>query len=131
MLFFFLIIRRLPTSTRTDTLFPYTTLFRSIDIGRVEKGDAALERRLDEGPAGVFIQHPVAPGRRAIGHAAEAEARHFHAGGTETDLNHGGLPSGGARARAGTETQDGPSLGPARTPASRPTPRETVKLKTD
>src|SRR3546814_20057953 len=91
MLFFFLIIRRLPTSTRTDTLFPYTTLFRSIDIGRVEKGDAALERRLDEGPAGVFIEHPVAPGRRAIGHAAEAEARHFHAGGTETDLIHGGL----------------------------------------
>src|SRR3546814_3264224 len=28
-LFFFLIIRRPPRSTRTDTLFPYTTLFRS------------------------------------------------------------------------------------------------------
>src|SRR3546814_11823637 len=28
--FFFLIIRRPPRSTRTDTLFPYTTLFRSI-----------------------------------------------------------------------------------------------------
>src|SRR3546814_14713129 len=28
--FFFLMIRRPPTSTRTDTLFPYTTLFRSI-----------------------------------------------------------------------------------------------------
>src|SRR3546814_4546122 len=27
-------IRRPPTSTRTDTLFPYTTLFRSIDIHR-------------------------------------------------------------------------------------------------
>src|SRR3546814_20927250 len=27
--FFFLIIRRPPRSTRTDTLFPYTTLFRS------------------------------------------------------------------------------------------------------
>src|SRR3546814_10457764 len=26
---FFLMIRRPPTSTRTDTLFPYTTLFRS------------------------------------------------------------------------------------------------------
>src|SRR3546814_16253031 len=26
---FFLFIRRPPTSTRTDTLFPYTTLFRS------------------------------------------------------------------------------------------------------
>src|SRR3546814_19266885 len=29
LLFFFLIIRRPPSSTRTDTLFPYTTLFRS------------------------------------------------------------------------------------------------------
>src|SRR3546814_8121562 len=29
MLFFFLRIRRPPRSTRTDTLFPYTTLFRS------------------------------------------------------------------------------------------------------
>src|SRR3546814_16445089 len=31
MCFFFLIIRRPPRSTRTDTLFPYTTLFRSLD----------------------------------------------------------------------------------------------------
>src|SRR3546814_5508527 len=30
MLFFFLMIRRPPRSTRTDTLFPYTTLFRSV-----------------------------------------------------------------------------------------------------
>src|SRR3546814_5171921 len=30
MLFFCLMIRRPPRSTRTDTLFPYTTLFRSI-----------------------------------------------------------------------------------------------------
>src|SRR3546814_16343660 len=29
LLVFFLIIRRPPRSTRTDTLFPYTTLFRS------------------------------------------------------------------------------------------------------
>src|SRR3546814_13188221 len=32
--FLFLMIRRPPRSTRTDTLFPYTTLFRS---GRVEQ----------------------------------------------------------------------------------------------
>src|SRR3546814_6515009 len=31
-LFFFLMIRRPPRSTRTDTLFPYTTLFRSKSI---------------------------------------------------------------------------------------------------
>src|SRR3546814_20005064 len=29
-MFFFLMIRRPPRSTRTDTLFPYTTLFRSL-----------------------------------------------------------------------------------------------------
>src|SRR3546814_5473305 len=29
MVLFFLMIRRPPRSTRTDTLFPYTTLFRS------------------------------------------------------------------------------------------------------
>src|SRR3546814_10064345 len=32
-LFFFLMIRRPPISTRTDTLFPYTTLFRSSNTG--------------------------------------------------------------------------------------------------
>src|SRR3546814_16431987 len=31
--FFFLMIRRPPRSTRTDTLFPYTTLFRSLAPG--------------------------------------------------------------------------------------------------
>src|SRR3546814_18986052 len=30
LIFFFCVIRRPPRSTRTDTLFPYTTLFRSI-----------------------------------------------------------------------------------------------------
>src|SRR3546814_18473532 len=31
IVFFVLMIRRPPRSTRTDTLFPYTTLFRSFD----------------------------------------------------------------------------------------------------
>src|SRR3546814_3574037 len=35
MFFFFLMIRRPPRSTRTDTLFPYTTLFRSLMSGRI------------------------------------------------------------------------------------------------
>src|SRR3546814_15077272 len=30
VVFFFLMIRRPPRPTRTDTLFPYTTLFRSV-----------------------------------------------------------------------------------------------------
>src|SRR3546814_8202012 len=33
LFFFFLMIRRPPRSTRTDTLFPYTTLFRSKRVG--------------------------------------------------------------------------------------------------
>src|SRR3546814_12528365 len=32
LFFFFLMIRRPPRSTRTDTLFPYTTLFRSTEV---------------------------------------------------------------------------------------------------
>src|SRR3546814_7102594 len=34
--FFFLMIRRPPRSTRTDTLFPYTTLFRSAAIATLD-----------------------------------------------------------------------------------------------
>src|SRR3546814_14607892 len=40
---FFLMIRRPPRSTRTDTRFPYTTLFRSIAL-RLEHDVTALER---------------------------------------------------------------------------------------
>src|SRR3546814_11649487 len=32
-------IRRPPRSTRTDTLFPYTTLFRSLDTSRIAAWD--------------------------------------------------------------------------------------------
>src|SRR3546814_18390345 len=39
--FFFLMIRRPPRSTRTDTLFPYTTLFRSLAVAM----SAALHKR--------------------------------------------------------------------------------------
>src|SRR3546814_11899426 len=45
---FFLIIRRTPRSTRTDTLFPYTTLFRSPEtVPRLRRtGGADLRRGL-------------------------------------------------------------------------------------
>src|SRR3546814_14321726 len=43
--FFFLMIRRPPRSTRTDTLFPYTTLFRSGDPGRLRAVILARKRR--------------------------------------------------------------------------------------
>src|SRR3546814_17093427 len=42
---FFLMIRRPPRSTRTDTRFPYTTLFRSVVEGSVR---ARQDRRGDE-----------------------------------------------------------------------------------
>src|SRR3546814_8799538 len=56
LFFFFLMLRRPPRSTRTDTLFPYTTLFRSEDsrnarnryermlmeLTRAELGDCAV-----------------------------------------------------------------------------------------
>src|SRR3546814_1636561 len=42
---FFLMIRRPPRSTRTDTLLPYTTLFRSIGQQlRIEAGDEIAQR---------------------------------------------------------------------------------------
>src|SRR3546814_8743683 len=39
-MFFFIMILRPPRSTRTDTLFPYTTLFRSIAAAAAEHPDA-------------------------------------------------------------------------------------------
>src|SRR3546814_943661 len=35
-------IRRPPRSTRTDTLFPYTTLFRSVLVLRLREGESRL-----------------------------------------------------------------------------------------
>src|SRR3546814_1620934 len=53
--FFFLIRRRPPRSTRTDTLFPYTTLFRSnedLPLLAAQPGDADLNRRRRRARAG-------------------------------------------------------------------------------
>src|SRR3546814_4913457 len=53
-------IRRPPRSTRTDTLFPYTTLFRSVLI--------------DVGAAGVRFQlHTEAEGDAVVGHDRAVE----------------------------------------------------------
>src|SRR3546814_17102546 len=84
LIFFFLIIRRPPRSTRTDTLFPYTTLFRS-QIGDAEHGCAVelpdigedlavtgVEKRQRAAPEGLMqlsrgdqALHPVEKRRRA------------------------------------------------------------------
>src|SRR3546814_10181835 len=56
--FFFLMIRRPPRSTRTDTLFPYTTLFRS--CAKVEA------RRLSVPPMRYDDALPIAAKREEI-----------------------------------------------------------------
>src|SRR3546814_2165907 len=38
-------MRRPPRSTRTDTLFPYTTLFRSVQLAAVEELDVIWKNR--------------------------------------------------------------------------------------
>src|SRR3546814_10975876 len=49
--FFFLMIRRPPRSTRTDTLFPYSTLFRSLPDELHQRGALRLHGT-PGGPAG-------------------------------------------------------------------------------
>src|SRR3546814_8136175 len=68
---FFLTIRRPPRPTRTYTLVPYTTLFRSVDARR----DAAVRRR---------------PERQRMQHAAEFSLEHVLAvaGNRESLLHH-------------------------------------------
>src|SRR3546814_18692458 len=61
---FFLMIRRPPRSTRTDTLFPYTTLFRSVDhAAEAARPGGVDDRRRDraaiEGRDVAADQHPV------------------------------------------------------------------------
>src|SRR3546814_7890721 len=65
LFFFFLMIRRPPRSTRTDTLFPYTTLFRS------SPSPPSSCRRWQSGPCPSFahspsegVHQPAGQGRR-------------------------------------------------------------------
>src|SRR3546814_13979757 len=56
-LFFFLMIRRPPRSTRTDTLFPYTTLFRSVARQPARDRPPRLIQPVERGP--VAAEHIV------------------------------------------------------------------------
>src|SRR3546814_3032302 len=59
-MFFFLMIRRPPRSTRTDTLFPYTTLFRS----RLQPIGDIGQRRYASGFLVIAVHHlPRRPAR--------------------------------------------------------------------
>src|SRR3546814_8214081 len=54
LFFFFLMIRRPPRSTRTDTLFPYTTLFRSLLRPALEAMGYGFEKQVPDA-AGIAV----------------------------------------------------------------------------
>src|SRR3546814_15612970 len=85
LLFFFLMIRRPPRSTRTDTLFPYTTLFRSPGVGL--GGDV-------HGEADEFAQHRQRRAGRARGVAAASRVAVPHADEENLLLREGDLVVG-------------------------------------
>src|SRR3546814_10088186 len=71
----FLSIRRPPRSTRTDTLFPYTTLFRSehrrqvdapAQMVRVEAVEELPEANVGQPPAGAAAEFPALVARARI-----------------------------------------------------------------
>src|SRR3546814_3331850 len=64
--FFFLMIRRPPRSTRTDTLFPYTTLFRSWHSSDVVPG-GHVSLLVDARQSGVGGDDAWSPDGRAHG----------------------------------------------------------------
>src|SRR3546814_13187450 len=71
--FFFLMIRRPPRSTRTDTLFPYTTLFRS-PVRRLPDPAPVLDDRLPAADVG-YLQ-PVRLHHRRVGRRLRETADH-------------------------------------------------------
>src|SRR3546814_9788619 len=70
---FFLMIRRPPRSTRTDTLFPYTTLFRS---GATDQDRFAgrCDGRVDHRGADGSAQPRQEPGHRSEEHTSELQS---------------------------------------------------------
>src|SRR3546814_11219998 len=80
---FFLMIRRPPRSTRTDTLFPYTTLFRSVarfDLpipqNWTEKADAWLRKWNPDRP--LMIYRPLVERTEWSGCAARNQIGRAH-----------------------------------------------------
>src|SRR3546814_15504082 len=77
---FFLMIRRPPRSTRTDTLFPYTTLFRSLRALKSEcpilsrKGSKATRRRRQAHPCWARLWNCCGPESRSEEHTSELQS---------------------------------------------------------
>src|SRR3546814_16736736 len=69
-IFFFLMLRRPPRSTRTDTLFPYTTLFRSPELTPAE----ALEVSMIASVAGHLEGGRLVRARRSEEHTSELQS---------------------------------------------------------
>src|SRR3546814_17032435 len=85
MIVFFLMIRRPPRSTRTDTLFPYTTLFRSVDLAEVDPShvrdllrlqhhDLAEQRVFFEFLQGELVHRDIAGALRSEEHTSELQS---------------------------------------------------------
>src|SRR3546814_11227751 len=65
-------IRRPPRSTRTDTLFPYTTLFRS-DIGHIDRARAEPPDAADARGQPCHLRHELLVARLACKRDADRE----------------------------------------------------------
>src|SRR3546814_15312147 len=104
-------IRRPPRSTRTDTLFPYTTLFRSVvDAVRPEdrverRGDDRAEPIFQERPGGVLAARPASE----IG-AREQDLRRRKARVVEDEVGVGIARPDGVIAPAGEQPVGQPRL---------------------
>src|SRR3546814_8422269 len=93
LFFFFLMIRRPPRSTRTDTLFPYTTLFRSCASICPASGCHSVRRRI--GDYAERLEHHHRPpsdaqARRLLCEAPPVPARRF----CHHRCGHGARPHG-------------------------------------
>src|SRR3546814_8075050 len=111
VVFFLLRLRRPPRSTRTDTLFPYTTLFRSRSSGLASPGPTPLSAVISansglriSGRMTITTLYPeptaAASVRRPIAYGTEMDREHrlkrlrfraWHRGTKEADLLIGGF----------------------------------------
>src|SRR3546814_13972302 len=93
--FFFLMIRRPPRSTRTDTLFPYTTRFRSPQAAARDRPRAEPAGKAHEGCAG---GGPAPPARQAA-RLLRSDSDRGGRGRPGRRLHAGGRGRGGRRRR--------------------------------
>src|SRR3546814_13955641 len=106
---FFLMIRRPPRSTRTDTLFPYTTLFRSAGLRRMQSKAPARTAAADAHRCGLARFVPCAI--VAAGEGAQGAGGRLPVGGGDQHqlarVAPGGVVGMRADARAAGEHEDG------------------------